>query len=218
MTLPLLLGMALLVAAALALLLWPLFRDAKSAGSAAGISRSGLNAAVYRDQLNELERDRAAGTLDEPAFAQSTQELQRRALADTAAADPAVAQPARAKVSTSLIAGMAVIIPLAAALLYAWLGAPDASREQTSQAVVNDKHMEDMLPRSLRAWKRIRTIPRVGQCSRARIRHSAASIWPSRPSATLATFSTRMPMCSRTMPRYWRAAPTATSPASRRRH
>ncbi len=144
MTLPLFIGMALLAAAALALLLWPLFRNARNAGNIANISRSDLNVAVYRDQMKELERDRAAGTLADPAFTQSTQELQRRALADTAAADAAVA-PARAKVSKSLIAGMLVVIPLAAALLYAWLGAPEASRESASSAVVADKHMDEMV-------------------------------------------------------------------------
>jgi cytochrome c-type biogenesis protein CcmH len=146
MTLPLLLGMALLVAVALALLLWPLLRGAKGASEAADVSRPELNAAVYRDQLRELERDRAAGTLSEPAFAQSSQELQRRALDDTAA-DASVAPAAAWQTPKRLIAGTVIAIPLAAALLYAWLGNPDATQEQVKPPEVTAAQIDDMVAR-----------------------------------------------------------------------
>lgn len=144
MTLPLLLGMALLIAVTLGFLLWPLIRNANRAAGA-DISRSNLNAAVFRDQLKELERDRVAGSLSEPAFAQSTLELQRRALADTAAADPAVASATRTGMPTRLVVGLVIMVPLAAALLYAWLGNPDATREQANPAGIASKQIDDMV-------------------------------------------------------------------------
>jgi cytochrome c-type biogenesis protein CcmH len=146
MSLPLLLGMALLVAVALALLLWPLLRGAKDADDAADVSRPALNAAVYRDQLGELERDRAAGTLSEPAFVQSSQELQRRALDDTAA-DAVVAPPTGWQTPKRLVAGMAIIVPLAATILYAWLGNPDATQEPANPPPVTAAQIDDMVAR-----------------------------------------------------------------------
>jgi cytochrome c-type biogenesis protein CcmH len=143
MSLPLLLGMALLVAVALALLLWPLFRGTRDA-SGADVSRPDLNAAVYRDQLRELERDRAAGTLSEPAFVQSSQELQRRALDDTAA-DASAAPAASWQTPKRLIAGTAIIVPLTAALLYAWLGNPDATQQPANRPQVTAAQIDDMV-------------------------------------------------------------------------
>jgi len=138
MMLPLLLGMALLVAVVLGLILWPLWR---STGAAAEVSRVDLNAAVYRDQLKELERDRAAGSLSEAAFAQSSQELQRRLLADAGAEAPAVLT---AQAPKKLILGIALLIPLAGALLYAWLGDPNAAREQQA-STVTARQIDDMV-------------------------------------------------------------------------
>jgi cytochrome c-type biogenesis protein CcmH len=138
MTSPLLLSMALLVAVVLGLILWPLWR---STGKAADVSRTELNAAVYRDQLKELERDRASGTLSEPAFAQSAQELQHRVLADVGAETPAVATTRTPK---QLILGIAFLIPLAGALLYAMLGDPGAAREQQAPTI-SARQIDDMV-------------------------------------------------------------------------
>lgn len=109
---------ALLLLAVLALLLRPLLRRAAPPATA---SRQALNTAIYRDQLAELERDRAAGSLSESDFDQSRAELQRRLLQDAAVVDvaPSPSHPAwRSAIALSLA------LPLAAALLYAWLGNP----------------------------------------------------------------------------------------------
>jgi cytochrome c-type biogenesis protein CcmH len=138
MTVHLLLGMALLVVIVLALMLWPLWRGA---GNASDVSRADLNAAVYRDQLKELERDRVAGSLTEPAYAQSAQELQRRVLTDAGVDSPAAA-PARAP--GKLMLGIALLIPLAGALLYAWLGEPNAARELQGPNI-SARQIDDMV-------------------------------------------------------------------------
>lgn len=89
-----------------------------------------INAGIYRDQLVELDRDLAAGTLAQADHAQARDELQRRLLQDTA---PAATSnpPAKAARHTTLLIALAV--PLAAAGLYAQLGAPAALLPQTQQ-------------------------------------------------------------------------------------
>lgn len=83
-----------------------------------------INARIYRDQLAELDRDRAAGTLSPADHVRARDELQRRLLEDTSGAEPApAARPAHTP-RTSLL--LAVILPIAAMGLYAWLGMPDA--------------------------------------------------------------------------------------------
>ena len=69
---------ALLAAAALALAARPLWR--RRAGGAA--SRDAMNAAVYRDQLRELEADLASGLLAQADYERAREELERRALED----------------------------------------------------------------------------------------------------------------------------------------
>jgi cytochrome c-type biogenesis protein CcmH len=130
-------AMAALLAASLVLLFWPLFRSSK----AATVSRDALNAAVYRDQLTELARDRAAGTLSESAYQQSTQELRRRALLDTAVPDA----PATAQGSKPLLIGIAVLMPLIAIPLYLWLGNPQALTEPPNSRNITPAQIEEMV-------------------------------------------------------------------------
>jgi cytochrome c-type biogenesis protein CcmH len=83
-----------------------------------------INARIYRDQLAELDRDRAAGTLAPADHARATEELQRRLLEDLRGDEPARATTATTMPRTSLL--LAVGLPLAAIALYAWLGTPAA--------------------------------------------------------------------------------------------
>src|SRR5690606_18097394 len=97
--------------------LWPLSRS----GSAV---RSGSDVAVYRDQLAELARDRAAGLIGEAEGEAARVEVARRLLA---AADT----PARAAATASatwrrravLLAGL-FLLPLGAVAIYLALGSP----------------------------------------------------------------------------------------------
>jgi cytochrome c-type biogenesis protein CcmH len=89
--------------------------------SAVVASRQALNAAIYRDQLLELEHDRADGELPEADYEQARAELQRRLIEDAAEADAAI--PTASRTLPTAIA-LLVALPLAAAALYAWLGNP----------------------------------------------------------------------------------------------
>jgi cytochrome c-type biogenesis protein CcmH len=113
-------GAALMLVATLLLLLLP-FRRRRPAG--ADFSRQQLNAAIYRDQFAELERDRAEGALAQDDYDVARGELQRRLLedsSDTAEANMAVAGSRTVPVS------LALALPLAAVLLYLALGNPAA--------------------------------------------------------------------------------------------
>ena len=90
-----------------------------------------INARIYRDQLAELDRDCAAGTLAPGDHAQARAELQRRLLDDTRLAEPAITPPAPMH-RTSLV--LAIALPLAATGLYAWLGTPAALWPQAQEA------------------------------------------------------------------------------------
>ncbi|WP_284614817.1 c-type cytochrome biogenesis protein CcmI [Aquabacterium humicola] len=114
-----------LITVTLLLLLRPWRRSTARNATSAGA----LNAAVYRHQLAELERDLAAGTLSEQDGREAREELQRRLLDDTAAAEsasPAPGAPAPAAPLPRSALVVALMLPLVATGLYAQLGAPIA--------------------------------------------------------------------------------------------
>lgn len=113
----------LMLVAAAALLAIPLLRRPR--GVAAGTDRSAANLAIFRDQLAELEHERAEDSLTADDFTQAKSELQRRLLEEvrpdatvTAGGD---ARPAR---KTMLL--IAVLLPALALGGYALLGNPRA--------------------------------------------------------------------------------------------
>lgn len=87
----------------------------------AAVTHQQLNAAIYRDQFAELDRDRAEGALGEEDYRQARSELQRRVLEDSR---PDEDRPAVAAAPKKTMAALAVLVPLAALLLYGLLGNP----------------------------------------------------------------------------------------------
>ena len=112
------LGLALMTAVAILAVLWPLARRT-------GSLRSGSDVAVYRDQLEEIERDRAAGLIADQEAASAQVEVSRRLLA---AAEVPPAPQASADVATWRRRAVALVallvVPLGAAGLYLALGSP----------------------------------------------------------------------------------------------
>jgi cytochrome c-type biogenesis protein CcmH len=94
-----------------------------------------INAGICADQLAELDRDLASGTLAAADHAQARDELRRRLLADTAITDAPSGAPARTRHATLAIA---LALPLAASGLYAVLGNPAALLAQP--AVESARH------------------------------------------------------------------------------
>lgn len=131
------LAAAILVAVTLVVLLRPWNRKPKAAAG----STSDVNAGIYRDQLAELDRDLAAGTLSADDHAQARAELQRRLLDDVSATDTPAAATGGIK-HTALL--LAVMLPLAAAGLYAWLGTP-AALDPLARAAPTQQNVEKMV-------------------------------------------------------------------------
>lgn len=111
-------SVALMTAAAVWAVLWPLARRGSDL-------RGGSDVAVYRDQLAEIERDRAAGLIAENEAAGAQVEVSRRLIAAADAQAPAPADAVSATWRRRAVAVAALILlPLGAAALYVALGSP----------------------------------------------------------------------------------------------
>src|ERR1700730_2396148 len=111
---------ALMTALAMFAVLWPL-------ALSNGMPRSGSDLAVYRDQLEEIQRDRAAGRIGDVEAEAAKVEVSRR-LIGAAYGQGATHGPFAAATATwhrRLVAVIAlVILPLGAGGLYLEVGSP----------------------------------------------------------------------------------------------
>ena len=110
--------LALMTAAAIFSVLWPLARRKPL--------RAGSDMAVYRDQLDEIERDRAAGLIGKREAEAARVEVSRRliAAAEATALAPAPAGGALWRRRALTLATL-VLLPIGAVSLYLTLGSPD---------------------------------------------------------------------------------------------
>lgn len=132
-----LIAAALLLAASLVLLSRPWWQR----GDGGGASRRELNKSIYRDQIAELESDRASGQLADADYQPAHAELQRRLLDDAAQDDARLVAPAHPR-RTLLV--MLVALPLLGAGLYAWLGTP-AALDQMQRRDFTQQDIDDMI-------------------------------------------------------------------------
>src|SRR5579872_2800703 len=96
-----------LLAAALAVVLWPLLRRS----AAPALAREQSNLDIHRDQFAELARDVEAGALGAQGYEQARDELHRRVLEEAAGPAPARQAAAGGKLAPILIA---FFVPLTA--------------------------------------------------------------------------------------------------------
>lgn len=114
---------ALMTAAAIFAVLWPLSRR--------DVARGGSETEVYRDQLDEVARDRAAGLIGEAEAEAARVEVSRRLIA---AADAAEVEKSSSKGSPlwrrrlTAMAGL-LLLPIGAGALYLVLGSPQLPGE-----------------------------------------------------------------------------------------
>jgi cytochrome c-type biogenesis protein CcmH len=149
-------GAALLLALTFLILLVPYWRRGRGRTAA---SRQQLNAAIYRDQMAELDRDLAAGSLAEADHRQAKEELQSRLLEDSAESERGPVKPAYPK---RTLAVLAVLMPMAAAGLYLLLGNPEGLKPAIPQHQVTADEVERMVtglaarlekePENLEGW------------------------------------------------------------------
>ncbi len=118
MTLWFILG--IMTAAALVAVIWPLARARELQSPASDL-------AVYRDQLEEVERDRADCRIDHDEFEAARVEVSRRLLGAAAAATVEAAPRSGRRIAA--LASAVVAVPLIAGSLYLVLGSPDLPGE-----------------------------------------------------------------------------------------
>jgi cytochrome c-type biogenesis protein CcmH len=129
---------------------------------------SGSDVAVYRDQLEEIERDRTAGLIPEEEAQAARVEVSRRLLAAADAAEAETPGPPSAALWRRRAVALAalVILPLGAGGLYLALGSPGLPGQPLAQRVTNPHadqsidslvaRVEDRLaqnPQDGRAWE-----------------------------------------------------------------
>ena len=125
MTLFVVLG-TLLVAGALLFVVPPLVRRTAQPGA----SREAVNAAVYRDQLRELEADLQAGTLAPDQHDKARREIEARLAADLGTNEAQAKSPVSAR-GAALALGLAV--PICALAVYLTVGNPRALTPQPEE-------------------------------------------------------------------------------------
>ncbi|MGH6788466.1 MAG: c-type cytochrome biogenesis protein CcmI [Pseudolabrys sp.] len=114
---------ALMTAAAIFAVLWPLGRRASV--------RAGSDVAVYRDQLDEIARDRVAGLIGEPEAEAARVEVSRRLIAAADAAEAAKPAPESASLWRRRVIAVVglVLLPVGATIIYLKLGSPQLPGE-----------------------------------------------------------------------------------------
>jgi cytochrome c-type biogenesis protein CcmH len=134
--------LALMTAAASLAVLWPL-------GHAADV-QSGSDLAVYRDQLDEIARDRAAGLIGESEAQAARNEVSRRLIAAADAAEFSHLLPIGSPLWRRRAAAVAavVVVPLVAVALYLTVGSPQLPGqplEARLRAVHQDKSITSLV-------------------------------------------------------------------------
>ncbi len=133
---------ALMTAAAVFAVLWPLARRAPA--------RGGSDLAVYRDQLDEIVRDRAAGLIGEAEAEAAKVEVSRRLIAAADAAESKKTESAGSPLWRRRFTAIAalLLVPAGAAALYLMLGSPQLPGEPLQarlRAIHSDRSIESLV-------------------------------------------------------------------------
>jgi cytochrome c-type biogenesis protein CcmH len=199
---------ALLAAAALALALRPLLK--RRAGGE-GASRDSLNLAVHRDQLREIDADRAAGKLAQADYEQARLEIEKRLLEDVAGEVPGRKVPLREAPAgrggyrPAAIAG--ILLPVLAAGIYFAVGNPGAigfadphagvgiTQQQVEQMVERLAARLNDNPEDVEGWKMLgRSLSVLGRFAEATNAYSKAAIRAPRDADLLADLADALAM------------------------
>ena len=134
---------AALIVAALLFLLPPLVRRRNSSPDA----RAAANAAIYREQLDELAAELQRGILTQEEFERASREIEHRIVSEYGT--PGAPQPAPRRPNTSVALALGVLLPLVVVLGYLQLGNPGAIGSAASSAghTVSPEQMESLVER-----------------------------------------------------------------------
>ena len=170
------LAAAVCVLLALGFVLPPLLRRREAAATAA---RRDINIAVYRDQMKEMEADRANGLLSEAQFQTAKLELEARLAEDALGRADAAMTPVASRRLGYALAGL---LPIAAFGLYFTLGNPTSlvaiaeARASGGQQVAGGHDIMKMIQQ---VEERTRTDPNDGQAWTLLAKtYAAVGHWP----------------------------------------
>src|SRR5215831_16474696 len=143
-----------MTAAALGAVIWPLARARTSQSPASDL-------AVYRDQLEEIERDRADGRIGHDEFEAARVEVSRRLLG-AAAATAAQAAPRNGR-RIAALASAVVVVPLIAGSLYHVLGSPELPGEPSASRETGDGQANSIAAMIAQIEAHLETEPKDGR-------------------------------------------------------
>ena len=144
----------LLLILVLVLLLRPLFFPAKESAT----SRRQMNAAIYREELDKLEADRMAGTVDSYSYEQTHAEMRQRLFQDTDEADDFAVLGSPKKT----IIGICLFVAILSAGFYFYLGDAAQIAQKSTERPMTQESVEKMVdefaakmdkePDNLKGW------------------------------------------------------------------
>lgn len=144
----------LLLILVLVLLLRPLFFPAKESAT----SRRQMNAAIYREELDKLEADRMAGTVDSYSYEQTHAEMRQRLFQDTDEADDFAVLGSPKKT----IIGICLFVVILSAGFYFYLGDAAQIAQKSTERPMTQESVEKMVdefaakmdkePDNLKGW------------------------------------------------------------------
>ena len=127
-------------------------------GKGEGTSRRQMNAAIYRDELEKLEAERIAGTINVQEYEMSHAEMRQRLFQDTTEEDDRAIMGS----PTKTVIGICLFIALVSVGLYVFLGDGVRVAQQTSQKPVSQEAVQKMVaefaakmekePDNLKGW------------------------------------------------------------------
>ena len=148
-----------MTAAALAAVVWPLARTRALASGASDL-------AVYRDQLEEIERDRADGRIGHDEFEAARVEVSRRLLGAAASVGATTAttevQP-RPWRRIAALASAVTVLPLIAVPFYTLVGSPDLPGEPLAGRATGEKEGTSIAALIVRIERHLETNPNDGR-------------------------------------------------------
>ncbi|MCP5206582.1 MAG: c-type cytochrome biogenesis protein CcmI [Hahellaceae bacterium] len=136
------LGSTVLLVLAMVFILWPVFRNRKVAlsDSQLPLTQQALNIAVYKDRLQELQKEKANGVISESKYEELLAELETGLLADADDKLESVETPQKVSLQRLPLAAalvMVLILPLASwGLYWKWGAYVSLEDSRTNESVV----------------------------------------------------------------------------------
>lgn len=163
MSWPLWIVAALITTASVGLLLHPLLRSGgRGKGTATAAHRDDYDISIYRDQLEEIEKDQARGVLTATEADAARLEIQRRLLAAGRRKQTADEgrSGARKTASSKLVAlFVLLLVPFGALSLYLWLGQPDVPSLPMAERTAEFQQHTEMRQLTMRLRQRLEQNP-----------------------------------------------------------